>query len=357
MLHFLLSVGKYLLVFLCILIIGAFVADYWLKSKRYTGPITDHFDGKKFYNLESGSATESDQDAQDAEQGHFSSFILGRFKSDWQQRAVITTIPDKRVEGDKLVVTFVNHATVLIQTQGLNILTDPIWSKRASPVSWIGPERYQDPGIRFEDLPPIDIVLVSHNHYDHMDLPTLKRLQEKFNPKVFVQLGNKAFLESWGINVAQEMDWWNEAKISEAVTIESVPAQHFSARALSDRNGTLWGGYVLKIKSGNIYFAGDTGYGPWVQRVAERFPEGFRLALLPIGAFKPRSFMKDVHVSPDEALKIKNELKAHQAIAIHFGTFRLASDKQDEPVERLKELVGTSTSFVALKNGEKMEVQ
>jgi L-ascorbate metabolism protein UlaG (beta-lactamase superfamily) len=340
---------KYLLVFALIAVVAIFIVDRSVRSKGWDGPVTDHFDGKHFHNI--GNVSQGDGGMR----GGFWKWILNRPENEWVWRENTTSgTPKERVNGMELSVTMVNHATLLIQTEGLNILTDPMWSYRASPFSFVGPHRYRNPGIRFEDLPPIDAVIVSHNHYDHMDIPTLLRLNGEWNPKILVPLGNKAYLSDRGIANVEEVDWWEKREVKSGITISSVPAQHFSARALSDRNTTLWGGFMIEAPSGKIYFAGDTGYGPFIEKISERW-DGVRLALVPIGAFNPRFFMGPVHVDPDEALRLAEHLKAKTVIPMHFGTFHLADDGQDEPMEKLKEAIAargdTSPTVMALENG------
>jgi L-ascorbate metabolism protein UlaG (beta-lactamase superfamily) len=232
-------------------------------------------------------------------------------------------------------VTLVNHATLLVQQDGLNILTDPVWSDRVSPVGWAGPRRYRSAGLRFEDLPPIDAVVVSHNHYDHLDLPTLKRLHAEHRPRFFVGLGNKALLEGEGIDRVEELDWWGDRELAPGVAVTSAPAQHFSARGLCDRDATLWTSWLVRGPSGMTYFAGDTGFGPHFQQVRERYGSP-RAALLPIGAYLPRWFMRFVHISPDEAVEAHRVLGAGTSIAMHYGTFALADDGQFEAPRALR---------------------
>lgn len=349
-----LALFDYLGIFIILVFAFFYIVDLSLRSKGYKGPATDHFDGTVFLNIKEDGA-----ERRTASFAGVLRWMMNRPKNVWQRRDVTQTKPAARVLGKELVATLVNHATVLIQTEGLNIITDPIYSKRASPFSFAGPHRFTEPGVAFDDLPTIDAVLISHNHYDHLDIATLKRLIARDNSQIFVPLGNEEFLASHSIK-STELDWWQSEELSQGVTIMCVPAQHFSARALSDRNKTLWSGYAISTPNGAIYFAGDTGFGPFVDQIAKQFPDGFRLGLLPIGAFRPEWFMKEVHISPDEAFKIQEALNIQDVLAIHFGTFKLADDGQDEPADRVKELapdIAGSRSFRALPNGSSIEVR
>ena len=237
--------------------------------------------------------------------------------------------PPRRLPVGALRVTFVNHATVLLQMDGMNILTDPIWSKRCSPLEAVGPARVRPPGIRFEDLPPIDAVLLSHDHYDHMDVPTLRRLERAFpQARIYAGLGNAAFLRGQHLHHVYDLDWWQEVRHGRA-TIVGVPAQHFSGRGLCDRDGTLFLGFVVRGPAGSVYFAGDTGYAAHFAEIRRRLGP-LRLAVLPIGAYKPEWFMGPVHLSPAQALQAQQDLGAPLALGVHFGTFQLADEGQDE---------------------------
>ncbi|MDI6743556.1 MAG: MBL fold metallo-hydrolase, partial [Smithella sp.] len=242
--------------------------------------------------------------------------------------------PVDRVPKGMLIVTPVGHATFLIQMDGLNILTDPIWSNRPSPISWAGPKRHLKPGILFEDLPPIDVVLVSHNHYDHLDIPTLERLADKEPPYAIVPLGNLKLVKSAGIPNVDELDWWQSVRISPDVTITLVPAQHFSLRNLANYNKTLWGGFVISGYSGNVFYSGDTGYGPHFLEIARRFSP-IRVALLPIAPFRPRdtspAHQYIIHMGPVEAVKAHLDLGAPFTVAAHFQAFRLGKEGFDDP--------------------------
>ena len=320
-------------------------------TPRHDGPPSDHFDGRgRFFNP---WGDESHADPLD-----LARWQVNRDRTPWPERpdAPPGAKPPPRVARGELRVTFVNHATTLIQIDGLNILTDPVWSKRVGPTSFAGITRKRPPGIRFEDLPRIDAVLVSHNHYDHLDLPTLERLSREHSPRVFVGLGIETWLEGQGVERVSEADWWDSFPLSERVLLHYVPAKHFSMRGACDRDGTLWTGYVLETKSGgSVYFAGDTGFAPHFGWIGRRFAP-IRLALLPIGSYRPRWFMKGVHISPEEAVAAHEALGAENSVAIHFGTFQQADDGEMEPVRdlyaALSKLPTTRRRFWALAHGE-----
>ncbi len=300
-------------------------------TPRWHGPVTDHFDGRRFHN---GAAVRRPLGA-----AELLKWLSHRERGPWP--SVDDTPgepPPRKVEAPGVVrVTFVGHATVLLQLDGLNILTDPIWSDRASPVAFVGPRRIRRPGIRFEDLPPIDVVLISHNHYDHLDVRTLRRLAERDRPRVVVPLGNAAVLDRAGMFGSVELDWWEDLDLAPGVRVVAVPAQHFSSRALFDEGNGLWAGFVIASRSaGRVFFAGDTGYGPHFKEIAKRIGAPL-LALLPIGAFRPRWFMGPVHLAPDQAVEAAKDLGARSSVAIHFGTFALADDGEEEPVKDLRE--------------------
>jgi L-ascorbate metabolism protein UlaG (beta-lactamase superfamily) len=261
--------------------------------------------------------------------------------------------PPVRVEGTALRVTFVNHSTVLLQTAGLNLLTDPIWSRRASPVSFAGPVRHREPGLRFEDLPSIHAILLSHNHYDHFDTPTLRRLWHRDHPAVFCPVGVAPALRRIGFREIYENDW-GQSQSWGTFTVHCVQAQHFASRTPFDRNRTLWCGWILEGASGNVYFAGDTGFGTFFQDIRERFAP-LRLALLPIGAFAPEWFMGPVHMTPEEAVEARRILEAATAVAIHYGTFALADDGYADPPNRLRQALdggADAAQFWVLPEGE-----
>jgi L-ascorbate metabolism protein UlaG (beta-lactamase superfamily) len=263
------------------------------------------------------------------------------------------SIPPQRVEGNRLAVTLVNHSTVLLQQNGSNILTDPIWSERASPFRLFGPRRRRKPGVRREDLPQIDIVLISHNHYDHLDLETLRWLAGRGNSIFVVPVGVARLLRSEKIEPVHEMDW-GDVQTFGATTIHAAPALHFSARGIFDRNKTLWCGYVIESQNRMVYFAGDTAFGDHFAQISERFGSP-RLALLPIGAYEPRWFMSPVHMGPEDAIRAHEILGANTSIAIHHGTFQLGDDAVDTPERKLM-ASARPDSFLILKNGRSASI-
>ena len=281
----------------------------------YIGPPSSHFDGKVFFNP-------------DAPEDH-SFFDMVKWL--WQMETVQwpawiedppMPTPPRKVEGEGLRVTYINHATILIQMLGTNILTDPIWSKRAGPLAWLGPQRVRDPGIRFENLPKVDYVLISHNHHDHMDQPTLEKLARRDNPVVLAGLGLKRFLRGMGFAEVIELDWWESYKRTTGNSeIFFVPGKHNSGRGLFDSNKTLWGGFVIDSPWGAVYFAGDTAFESMFQQIAKRFTN-LRLAILPIGSYEKRWFMKHQHMNPDDAVKAHKILKPSQSMGMHYATFR-----------------------------------
>jgi L-ascorbate metabolism protein UlaG (beta-lactamase superfamily) len=300
-----------------------------------------HFDGKRFFNPHAPQAR------------GFRAGMKWALTSRHERSPFIPDVspsrPPAAVSGNELRVTMVNHSTVLLQTSDIHILTDPIWSERASPVSWIGPRRHRAPGVRWADLPRIDLVLLSHNHYDHLDLPFLRRLAQSERTRFIVPLAVGRLLRSQAILNVQELDWSDSVELPGA-GIHAVPALHFSARGLFDRNRTLWCGYVIRFGNRTVYFAGDTGFGSHFAWIRERFGPP-HLALLPIGAYEPRWFMAPIHMSPDEAVRARDILGSATSIAIHHGTFRLADEGLDTPKERLI-ACRPGESFLVLKNGE-----
>lgn len=312
--------------------------------------IRSNFDGRRFHNL--------------TPRHHgFSSLLrwaATRRPGAWRKWTDARPGPPPPMSSQNLRVTFVNHSTFLLQLDGVNILTDPIWSERASPLTWIGPRRHRAPGIRFEDLPPIHLVLLSHDHYDHMDISTLKVIANVHRPAIYTGLGNARRLAKHGIWNVTELDWWSMVTTPKGMRISAVPAQHFSGRSPFDRDTTLWCGFVVEGAAATVCFAGDTALGPHFEQIGQQFP-GIDLAILPIGAFRPEWFMSEVHMAPAEAVRAHLQLGAQCSIASHFGTFRLADDGQHEAVEQLNAALGQAklngTEFFVMGFGDGREVK
>ena len=296
----------------------------------FSGRRSDHFDGLRFFNP---GHDPTDRDFRDLLR-----WKLKEKAAVWERSVPVhQSRPAISVTG--LRATIVGHASVLIQSGGLNVLTDPIWSDRASPLPFIGPRRVAAPGIAFDALPRIDAVLVSHNHYDHMDIATLRRLHGLHAPLIVTALGNDTILRRSipGVRVAAR-DWWDSVDIGQGGTVTIVPAYHWSARSGRDRRMALWCGFMLSTPGGRAHFAGDTGYGDGriFRDVRSRLgrPD---LALIPIGAYAPRWFMRAQHTDPPEAVQILEDLEARRALGIHWGVFQLTDERRDEPPELLLE--------------------
>jgi L-ascorbate metabolism protein UlaG (beta-lactamase superfamily) len=309
-------------------------------------PFSRHFDGKRFFNPNAPQAR------------GFLDALRWKLTSRPEPstgfvRDVEQSKPPSSVEGDGLLVTLINHSTVLLQQRGSNVLTDPIWSERASPLTSIGPRRRRNPGVRWQDLPRIDTVLLSHNHYDHLELATLRRLAVRGESQFIVPSGVGRLLRSQGIGPVHELDWGESLSLARTV-VHSTPALHFSARGIFDRNRTLWCGYVIEAANRLVYFAGDTAFGDHFATIRKRFGSP-SLALLPIGAYEPRWFMSAVHMGPEDAVRAHHILEAEMSVAIHHGTFQLADEGLDTPREKLISLTHSDTHderFVVLRNGE-----
>jgi N-acyl-phosphatidylethanolamine-hydrolysing phospholipase D len=240
-----------------------------------------------------------------------------------------------RSNGTEATITWVGHATLLIQLDGVNVLTDPQWSDRASPLSFAGPKRVTPPGLRFEDLPPIHIVLISHDHFDHLDEATVERLAAVHRPRFYVPLGLRAWFARLGITDVVELDWW-DSRVERGLALTCVPAQHWTSRSFFELNGRLWSGWVVAGRGRRLFFAGDTGYyAPYFREVGARLGP-FDLAAISIGAYAPAAIMHFTHTTPEESLRIFDDVRGRRFVAMHWGTFDLAEEPLTEPPERLR---------------------
>ncbi len=232
-------------------------------------------------------------------------------------------------------ITWVGHATLLIQLDGVNVLTDPQWSERASPVRFAGPRRLTPPGLRLEDLPPIHVVLISHDHFDHLDEATVRRLAAAHRPRFYVPLGLGAWFAKLGVTDVVELDWW-DSRVERGLTLTLVPVQHWSARSFFELNNRLWGGWAIAGRERRAFFGGDTGYyAPYFQAIGARLGP-FDLAAISIGAYMPASIMQFTHTTPEESLRIFADVRAQHFVAMHWGTFDLSDEPPAEPPERLR---------------------
>ncbi|HEX8692672.1 MAG TPA: MBL fold metallo-hydrolase [Longimicrobium sp.] len=262
-------------------------------------------------------------------------------------RGALPVVPHRvarpRAPAGEARITWVGHATFLVQAGGLNLLTDPVWSRRASPLQWLGPARFAPPGVPFDELPPVDAVLLSHDHYDHLDEGTVERLRERpgGGPRWIVPLGYRDWFAERGVAGVTELDWWDEAEVAgEAGTARVVcaPTQHWTRRRLRELNDRLWASYAVLLPDGRrVYFGGDSGYFAGFAEIGQRLGP-FDALLLPIGAYEPRWFMRPAHMNPEEAVRAYGDLGGRGAfVAMHWGTFRLTDEDPLEPPGRTRD--------------------
>ena len=318
----------WVVIVLCLLIT---IVPRFLDARYYSGPPGGHFDGQRFFN------PDGEQDDLAGTGGNRGSFLLRYLtRSDgrpaWPDHVPVHAIaPPARVDGQAMTATWVGHATVLVQTQGLSILTDPVWSRTSGPLGF-GPARVAEPGIAFEKLPKIDVVLVSHNHYDHLDLETLRRLWKRDHPLIVTSLGNDSVIAQAGVP-SHALDWGGRISVKPNVEVVVTRNHHWGSRWFTDRNRALWSSFVVRLPGGNVFFAGDTGPGDltWADSAASYGP--VRLALIPIGAFRfvPGQMVSGSHIGPIDAAEVYRRLGASTGIGIHWGTFHLSAEAYDTP--------------------------
>lgn len=370
------GLGTALFVLLVALLLAPTIVPPFLDRIYYRGPASDHFDGQHFFNPEGEPVPVNPQRRSAA--GMLVRFFTGSDRAKWPAHVAVPPgyppaagaacplKPAPTVENrarcvpdpNRMFVTWIGHSTVLVQAGGVNILTDPVWADRAGPFG-LGPKRVRDPGIRFDDLPRIDLVVVSHNHYDHMDLATLKRLWARDRPLIVTSLGNDAILKAKGIG-AVARDWGGRVAVRPGIEVIVERVHHWGSRWGSDRNRALWSGFTVTLPGGNLFFAGDTGFGDggWPRDAARHGP--FRLAILPIGAYLPREMMMPSHIGPVESVEVFKRLGAANALAVHWGTFQLSNEAIDAPLVLLAKTLAeqgiASDRFRALEVGRPWEV-
>ncbi|WP_082444277.1 MBL fold metallo-hydrolase [Sphingomonas sp. Leaf242] len=330
-------VGGVVLLAVVVVALAVTIVPRFLDRIYYRGPASGHFDGAHFANPDNDADTQQIQPAGGGRASFFWRYFTGSDgRPAWPKTVAVSRItPPARVEGERMVVTWVGHASVLIQTQGLNILTDPVWAEKAGPLG-TGPRRVPEPGIAFDALPRIDLLLVSHNHYDHLDKATLKRLWERDRPRIVTSLGNDSVIGQTGAQ-ATALDWGQRAAIKPGVDVVVTRNHHWGSRWFTDRNRALWSSFVVTLPGGNVFFAGDTGMGDgqWPVEAAALGP--IRLALIPIGAFRfvDGQMESGSHIGPVDAVEVYRRLGAAHAIPIHWGTFRLSFEGYDTPPKLL----------------------
>ncbi|MBK6757450.1 MAG: MBL fold metallo-hydrolase [Moraxellaceae bacterium] len=336
--------------------------SYFIATKTVTNEVWQkpqinidaaHYNGQRFFNP---------WEREERNQAALLKWILTRQSQTWPRWCQNETfsVPTERYSQDlnEWKMWFVGHATVLLQIGQYNFLTDPVWAERCSPFKYAGPKRVRGAGIALEDLPPIDAILLSHNHYDHLDTASLLWLHKHHQTPIITGLGNGVYLEQYGFKVI-ELDWWQSYTFAEGVEIHYLPAKHFSGRGVRDRNAALWGSLSVVTPHGHAYFAGDTGYAPHFKEIKQRLGAP-RVALLPIGAYEPRELMRQVHMNPWDAVHAHQDLTAQKTISIHFNTFQLTDESIDAPALALKQALlkhgVPEQDFLVMLEGEGMVV-
>jgi L-ascorbate metabolism protein UlaG (beta-lactamase superfamily) len=321
-------------------------------NSYYSGPVSDHFDGTRFF-VPGHPASNS-----------LAKLLRWRFmekRATWPATfpSPYEDKPPERLHRDGMRVTLIGHASFLIQLAGINMLVDPVYSERASPVSFAGPRRVNPPGVAFENLPPIDVVLVSHGHYDHLDVATLGNLHMRFSPRIICPLGNDTVIRGTLGNGAKvdAFDWGSAVELAPGVILHFLPCYHWSARTLLDRHKTLWCAFGITSPAGTIYHVADTGYGDGAYFKQSKDALGpIDLAIIPIGAYEPRWFMQGQHVNPQDAVKLFGDCGARHAIGHHWGTFQLTDEPIDQPPQHLAEALAAaaidSLRFKAFRPGQ-----
>ncbi len=356
-----------IIIFLIFLILFGYMYMGFIKAEAYyKGSVSENFDGLRFKMEGIGESSSRNKRSTWRMIAHF----LGIYKIEdfqWEKWDVNNikikqAIPDRKLDSSKIRAYFINHSTILLQIGALNILTDPMYSYRAG-ILWLGPTRVHEPGIGFDDLPKIDIVLISHSHYDHLDKPTLERIFKRDNPLVITPYGNDHIIKEVNKNFRITPLLWGEKVNYAGVTFNLVKSYHWTKRTLYDDNKALWGGFIIEANKTKIYFAGDTSFGNENGKIFYEMHEQFGdidLAFIPIGAYLPRDFMKRSHTNPEDAVNIHKILRSKKSVGIHWGTFQLSAEKYYQPLEDLTIAKNLhflkEDEFIALNPGEHIEI-
>jgi L-ascorbate metabolism protein UlaG (beta-lactamase superfamily) len=307
-------------------------------------PLSDHFNGKTFFNPGEASGR------------GFLDLIKWKMTSKaavWPKHIAVpprSLAPAPEKEG--VCATWIGHATFLLRTASCTMLTDPMFSEVAGPLSWLGARRAAPPALDLEAVPKVDVVLLSHDHYDHCDLPSLKHLAERDDPVVVAPLGHRSLLQGAGLRKIVELDWWQAEACRADVAVTLVPARHWTRRRPFGTNKRLWGGFMVRMGGRLVYFAGDSGYERGLFADIGRRCGSPDLAFIPIGAYEPRWFMKDAHMNPAEAVRVHREVGARRTLAMHWGTFQLTDEAREQPVRDLEAARGATDDFRVLEIGE-----
>jgi L-ascorbate metabolism protein UlaG (beta-lactamase superfamily) len=290
-------------------------------------PASDHYDGERFFNPHGAAARPLTDVVK---------WQRTRQRIPWPASVPLRPYapPPSEVPHGRAAVTFIGHSTFLIRTSAATFVTDPVFTSHAGPFGRTGPRRVRPPAIAAERIPALDLVLLSHNHYDHLQPSSLRCMARHGGPVIVTSLGLGARAASYGFRDSTELDWWESCDVPGGGRVTSVPAQHFSARTPWDRDRTLWAGFVVESGGMTIYFAGDTGYSRQFVEIRQRFPQ-IDLSLIPIGAYEPRWFMQPVHANPEEAVRIHLDVGSRRSIGMHFGTFQLTDEGIDDPANAL----------------------
>jgi L-ascorbate metabolism protein UlaG (beta-lactamase superfamily) len=285
-------------------------------------------------------------------------FRFTRNPAKWPESLPVPRQPsvNRILKGNEASITWIGHSTFLLEFENFRVLTDPVYSQWIGFTSWLSADRVVPPALTLEQTPKVDLILISHDHFDHMDLPSLEFFAKRDNPLVIAGLGSKPILEDAGFKNIVELDWWSKHTLNKDTDVTFVPAQHWSMRVPFVRNTRLWGGFYLKFRSKNLYFVGDTGYHPKLFKEIHERAGAVDFAFIPVGAYAPRDFVRDQHIDPDDAVELHKDVRSKKSVGMHFGTFQLTDEPIDEPCRLLSASAKAKTlqadDFTCMEIGE-----